>query len=150
MLPSMLSNGVSSALEETIAFAERRHSILAGNLANMDTPGYKTRDLSVSDFQESLQQMLVAERAPPSPLSPGEAVPHSPGGKGSPSIAREQAIQEVRDASTQILYHDGSNDNLETQITEIAKNQTMHSTAIAILKSQYRTLQMAISGNVSV
>jgi flagellar basal-body rod protein FlgB len=146
----MFTPGVARALEETIAFAERRHAILAGNLANMDTPGYKTRDLSLPEFQASLKQLMVAEKAREMPPSPGDRNFEAASGSPSTRLAREQAVREVRDASTQVVYHDGSDDNLETQITEISKNQTMHSTAIALLKSQYRTMQMAISGNVSV
>jgi flagellar basal-body rod protein FlgB len=146
----MFSPGVARALEETIAFAERRHAILAGNLANMDTPGYKTRDLSLPEFQESLKGLLAAEKSRGMPSSPGDRNYDAVSGNSSPRLAHEQAVREVRDASTQVVYHDGSDDNLETQISAIAKNQSMHSTAIALLKSQYRTMQMAISGNVSV
>ncbi len=146
----MLTPGVTKSLEETIAFAERRHAILAGNIANMDTPGYKTRDLSVSEFQASLKQLMGAEKLRGVPRSPGENLLHEPSGSQSPSLAHDQAVREVRDASTQIVYHDGSDDNLETQITEIAKNQSMHSTAVALLRSQYRTMQIAIAGNVAV
>ncbi len=155
MTPSILQNGTAAALEETIVFAERRHAILAGNLANMDTPDYKVRDLSVEDFQDSLKQMLKAQKAPPERASPGDrtygdVMASRNGGGQVGSLARDQAMQEVRNASGQIQYHDGSNDNLETQITQIAKNQTIHATAIALLKSQFRTLQTAISGNVGV
>jgi len=146
----MLTPSINQALEETIAFAERRHAILAGNLANMDTPGYKTRDLSVSGFQESLKELMAAQRSPAMQPSPGDGSLDAVSGRRGPVLAREQAIQEVRDASTQVVYHDGSDDNLETQIAQISKNQSMHTTAIALLKSQYRTLQTAISGNVSV
>jgi flagellar basal-body rod protein FlgB len=146
----MFTPSTTKALEESIAFAERRHAILAGNIANMDTPGYKSRDLSVQEFRSSLKEMMEAERKPPATPSPGESNAIRISGRESTSMSREQAMKEVHDASTQILYHDGSNDNLETQITEIAKNQTMHSTAVALLKSQYRTLQMAIAGNVTV
>ncbi|MCU0708029.1 MAG: flagellar basal body rod protein FlgB [Pirellula sp.] len=146
----MFTPSTTKALEETIAFAERRHAILAGNIANMDTPGYKSRDLSVQEFRSSLKEMMEAERKPQAVPSPGESSAVRINDRERTSLTREQAMKEVHDASTQILYHDGSNDNLETQITEIAKNQTMHSTAVALLKSQYRTLQMAIAGNVTV
>lgn len=145
----MLNPGITNALEETISFAERRHAILAGNLANMDTPGYKTRDLSVPEFQSSLKDLMAADKAEHVPPSPGDTRTDA-ARWGSATLARDQAIREVRDVSTQLVYHDGSDDNLETQIAEIAKNQTMHSTAVALLKSQYRTMQMAIAGSVSV
>ncbi len=43
-------------------FAQRRHAILAGNVANMSTPGYKTRDLSVDDFQTNLKKAIESEK----------------------------------------------------------------------------------------
>ena len=32
-------------LEQVVNFAEARHHVLAGNIANLDTPGYRVRDL---------------------------------------------------------------------------------------------------------
>jgi flagellar basal-body rod protein FlgB len=50
----------------------------------------------------------------------------------------------------QVVYHDGSDDNLEMQVTQLAKNQSMHSTAIALMRSQFQTLRMAISENINI
>lgn len=41
-----------------------RQRLVAGNIANADTPGYKTRDL---DFQFEFQTALAADRAGPGP-----------------------------------------------------------------------------------
>ena len=38
-------------LEQTLTFSQKRHELLAGNLANLDTPGYRAKDLDVGDFQ---------------------------------------------------------------------------------------------------
>ena len=40
-------------LLEVVKFTKARHAVLAGNIANIDTPGYQARDLSVEDFQRS-------------------------------------------------------------------------------------------------
>lgn len=56
MLPSMLNNTTLPVLEQAVSFAQARHGVLAGNIANIDTPGYKTRDLSPDLFQESLKR----------------------------------------------------------------------------------------------
>jgi flagellar basal-body rod protein FlgB len=58
--------------------------------------------------------------------------------------------KKARDVSKQILYHDGHDVSIEEQATEAAKNQSMHNTAVALLKAQFRTLQMAITENVNV
>jgi flagellar basal-body rod protein FlgB len=152
MFSSMFSDPSLKGLEQTVAFTERRHAVLAGNIANMDTPGYQTKDLSVDDFQASLREVIQAEREEQN-MSPGLRL----GLVGSPNDAaepryqqsKEAAVQKVRDSMKQIVYNDGSDDNLEMQVTQISKNQSMHTMAIAMMKSQFRQLQMAISGSIN-
>jgi len=149
----MFSNPTLKSLEQTIAFAERRHSILAGNVANTDTPGYKTRDLSVDTFQKSLRDAIQAERQE-TDISPGMRLSlfGSAHSATTPSFgdAKKIAMENVRDSMKQIVYHDGSDDSLEMQVTQIAKNQSMHTMAIAMMKSQFRQLQMAITGSANI
>jgi flagellar basal-body rod protein FlgB len=140
MFDSWLSNSTLPVLEQSAAFAQRRHQLLAGNLANIDTPDYQTRDLSVQDFQTQL-------RAATDPSQP-VATTYVPG-KGQQPISKQQAIDKARDVGTQILYHDGGDVSLEQQVTEIAKNQSMHNTAIALMRSQFQTLQVAIRESAS-
>jgi len=72
-------------LEQVVAFAQRRHTVLAGNIANLDTPGYQVRDLSVEDFQARLREALAqAKQAPAGGSRQADAllrelVGHSPG-----------------------------------------------------------------------
>ena len=113
------------ALEQTISFAQKRHAVLAGNIANLDTPGYRARDLSTEDFQAALARAIDPES-----VSPGEL----PANAATPT----QAMQHL-------VFHDDSDVNLEHQVTQIAKNQHMHNTAIAIMRSQFSQLQVAIS-----
>ena len=149
----MFSDPTLKILEQTVAFTERRHSILAGNIANADTPDYQSKDLSVDTFQQSLRDALQADRQQQE-MSPGNKLSlsgtaHS---ASSPSFqdAKKIAMESVRDSMKQIVYHDGSDDSLEMQVTQIAKNQSMHTMAIAMMKSQFRNLQMAITGNANV
>ena len=58
----MFSNPTLKSLEQTVAFTERRHAILAGNIANTDTPGYREQDLSVESFQKNLRDAIQADR----------------------------------------------------------------------------------------
>ncbi len=48
------------ALEQTLTFAQRRHELLAGNVANIDTPDYRAKDLDVADFQNALAESIHA------------------------------------------------------------------------------------------
>ncbi len=140
MLDSWLSNSTLPALEQTAVFAQKRHQLLAGNLANLDTPDYQTRDLSLTEFQAQLKAATD-----PSKSSATIYVP----GKGQQTITQQHAIEKARDVSKQILYHDGGDVSLEQQVTEISKNQSMHNTAIALMRSQFQTLQVAIRESAS-
>ena len=124
-------------LQEVISFAQARHEILVGNVANLDTPGYQVRDLSVDTFQERLQEAIDARQEIREPLSPGHI-----------SGQRDREMHEVRDSMKTILYHDGSDVGIEQQVLEISKNQYMHNMAISIMTSQFRMLQTAISERV--
>ncbi|HEX6961110.1 MAG TPA: flagellar basal body protein, partial [Lacipirellula sp.] len=58
MVPSMFSSGSLPLLEQVVNFTEARHGVLAGNIANLDTPGYRARDLSPEEFQERLKDAV--------------------------------------------------------------------------------------------
>jgi flagellar basal-body rod protein FlgB len=119
-----------------MAFAQKRHALLAGNIANQDVPDYKTRDLSVEDFQEALKSSIQAQRSTEY-RSPGSTISMDP-------------AEKLRDVSNQVLYLDGSDVSLEQQVTQINKNQALHDTAIALMRSQFQTLRAAITESANV
>jgi flagellar basal-body rod protein FlgB len=137
MLTSFLNGTSLPALEQSVNFAQKRHILLASNLANMDTPDYQTRDISVDNFQETLRTAINSSQAPPTRYV-------------SPTESQQANYAQVRDVSKQILLHDGSDVSLEQQVTEISKNQAMHNTAIALMRSQFQTLKAAISESANV
>lgn len=143
MWPALISKSALPVVEQTLQFTERRHAILAGNIANADTPGYQTRDLSVENFQSALKDAIRVNQQAGKQSSESESIPYE-------GLSRKQAMENVRESMKQILYHDGSDVGLETQVTEIAKNQSMHATAVAIIRNQFQQLRMAISESVNV
>lgn len=140
MFNGIFQNASLDLLTESVKFAERRHQLLASNIANMDTPGYQTQDISVDGFQNALRDKLEA-RASES---------QSPSATQVNGLSQEQAQENIHKSFENILYHDGSNVSLEQQVTEISKNQAMHSTAITILRHQMHQLKMAIGESISV
>src|SRR5690606_31086657 len=118
-------------------FSEARHNVLAGNIANIDTPGYRTRDLSPEMFQERLKHALQ-ER---------DDLCRSQGLR-SASQEGHDPLAKVSGNLESILRHDGVNVSIEGQVTEIAKNQMQHNMALAIMTSQFRLLNTAISERV--
>jgi flagellar basal-body rod protein FlgB len=124
-------------LEQAVNFAQARHGVLVGNVANLDTPGYRVRDLSVETFRERLREAIEARRQQQEPVSSGLLRPDP-----------DEAMRRVRDSLRSILYHDDSDVGIEQQVLEISKNQYMHNVAISIMASQFRLLQAAIAERV--
>ena len=137
MLPNIFSSTNIPALAEVLNFAEARHGVLVGNLANINTPGYRTRDLSVETFQQRLQEAMETSRKSGEPVSPG--VMHADPG---------DPMRDVRESLTNILYHDDTNIDMEKQVAEITKNQFMHSLALTVMNDQFQVLLTAISERV--
>jgi flagellar basal-body rod protein FlgB len=135
----MLQSSLLPMLEEVARFSQARHGVLAGNLANVSTPGYKARDLPVEEFQERLSEIIEQRNAPPTFTSPGHPEPES---------IHQAYVAELADTPGAILHHDGNNVSMEQQVTEMAKNQMQHNLALAIMRHQFSQLQTAISERV--
>src|SRR5436190_11264432 len=141
MLPNLFTSTTIPALGEVLNFAQARHGVLVGNLANINTPGYKVRDLSVDTFQQKLKEAISQSqshsRSQSQPLSPGisQSEPGDP-------------MRKVRETLTNVLYHDDTNIDLEKQTAEITKNQFLHNFALTVMTDQMSLLQNAISERV--
>ena len=137
MLSSLFSSTNIPVLGEVLNFAQARHGVLAGNIANVNTPGYRTRDLSQTAFQESLTEAIQTARSDGRPLSPGLA-----------SSQEGDPLRSVRASLENILYHDDTNLDLEKQVAEITKNQLLHNFALTVMTDQFALLESAISERV--
>lgn len=54
MMNRIFNQGSLSTLESMLAFASNRQRAIAANIANLDTVGYRTRDVSPRDFRSVL------------------------------------------------------------------------------------------------
>jgi flagellar basal-body rod protein FlgB len=118
-------------LEQVVNFAQMRHQVLAGNIANLDTPGYRTRDLSADAFQASLRRALETRDEQATSFTPPDTAlnPFAP----------------VKAGLEGILRHDDDNVGLEQQLMEIAKNEMQHNLALTIMNNQLQLIGAAIS-----
>ena len=124
MLDRLFRSGSLPALETMLTFTSTRQRVLAENVANVDTLGYRTRDLSEGDFRRAMERAFGGE-APPAgflPAEAGDAGPLKPG---------------------------GNNVDLELEMAKMARNTLLHGTAAALLGQQFALLREAVSGHVS-
>jgi flagellar basal-body rod protein FlgB len=94
--------------------AARRHAMVSSNLANIDTPGYRTRDV---DFARELRRAA----------------------QGFP--AAEPRVREVRGL---IERPDGNNVSLEREGLSLADVQLRYRLSVQLLRVEFRRLLAAI------
>jgi len=141
---SLFNRGALPVLQQVMSFTEARHEVLANNIANFDTVGYKVKDLPVEEFNEALGEAISQRES----RGAGAALRIS-----STSHLRwdengriEAKPVELEDNN--ILFQDGNNRFVEKQMSELAENALRHNLAVEILRQQYSVLQIAIRGRV--
>ena len=60
MSSRLFAGGSLPTLEAMLTYASARQKVLAANIANVDTAGYRTRDLPELDFRGALERSLRA------------------------------------------------------------------------------------------
>jgi flagellar basal-body rod protein FlgB len=144
MFDAMFDNSTLPMLEQVVTFTQARHGVLAGNIANLDTPGYRSRDLSPEEFQERLKTAIEQQR---------EAASHSTVASPYAPYQRETAparnvasdFGKVTESLNGILRHDENNTSMEHQVAAITKNQAQHNLALSLMTAQFRLLRAAIT-----
>src|SRR5215218_5534947 len=137
MLANLFNSTAIPALGEVLNFAQARHTVLTGNIANVNTPGYHLRDLSQTEFQQRLKEAIAASQKLNQPMSSGAA-----------SSLPGDPMRKVRNSLENIIYHDDTNIDLEKQVAEMTKNHLLHNFALTVMTDQFQLLQSAISERV--
>lgn len=154
-ISGILAGTAQPLLEQVAAFAERRHDVLAGNLANISTPDYVARDLPVAKFQAALREAVHAQRPEPGNGAPSAAAT-TVGWEGrdlrETSAWRELAASELRSAQPRSalspMYQDGAVRSIEQEVLEMTKNAMSQQFALEVMTAQFNRLQMVISERV--
>lgn len=110
-------------LERALDVRATKHSVLASNLANVDTPGYRARDV---DFDEAMTSALDAEGA---------------------SAAEREEIW-ARDLDTRGAGFDGNGVDLDRTMASLSANATQYSAATRAAHKKLALLKyVASDGN---
>ena len=148
LITSLSSQAINKALDGL----SKRHEAIAGNLANVDTPGYQRHDVS---FEAALQQAVenargqgqarlrAASNDQPLAMRATDSR-HFAIGQTAASV---DAIQPEVIESEDVRYrNDGNAVDVETEMVQLAKN-TQKYVALSNLESRYfKGLHTVING----
>jgi flagellar basal-body rod protein FlgB len=110
----------------------QRQQVVASNLANIDTPGYKTQDVS---FYATMQELL-SENSVPLRTSRPE---HTAGG---PTLYSQAQSFEVTGLTSRV---DHNNVDLDREMMKLSETAFGYSMMSQLLRSKFHTLASSIN-----
>lgn len=139
MIRGAIDGGAIPALERMAQFASARQEIIAHNIANASTPGFRPVDVSVTAFQQQLGEAIDARRA-------GETF--AP--ENSQQVAfLDHALQlSPEPVGANLLFHDGNDRSLERLMQDLSENFLAFRFAASMLRNQYGLINTAIRGRL--
>lgn len=129
------SNPLIQAMDQSMTLATRRMSLIASNMANIDTPGYHTKDFN---FEQTLKNELAnlsgnqlpMARTDPNHLS-GQA------GSGLPFSVDESSPSYER--------NDGNDVNLDQESLKLARTQSAYVLSSSFAQVELKKIRTAIT-----
>jgi flagellar basal-body rod protein FlgB len=131
-LDRILNEGPAPLVERMVRFTAARHEVLAENIVNATTPGYRQKDLSLPAFQKALGRR-IEERAR-----------RGPGMTGFDDISAR-----ARDPKGGILFHDRNNRSMESLMSDFASNALKHNLYTEMLRKQHSTVEMVLKDRIA-
>jgi len=104
-------------LERYLDLSSERHQLVTTNMANIDTPGYRTRDI---DFRQELQRAITSGEPSPTPI--------------------------LRQVSGLVERPDGNNVSLERESLLLSEAQLQFRMGVQLIRREFSRLLTAING----
>jgi flagellar basal-body rod protein FlgB len=116
----------SATLETYLRLAATREKVISSNMANIDTPGYRTRDIN---FENELNSAMSAASF-----------------RTTDGTETLQMLPVVRQVQGLMERPDGNNVSLEREGLEMAETQLRYQLGIQLLKRHFHQSLSAING----
>ncbi|MBF0574069.1 MAG: flagellar basal body rod protein FlgB [Desulfamplus sp.] len=136
MSNSRIYDKTYSMLSNALDISARRHNLIAGNISNMNTIGYKPVDL---DFNSTLKKSM---EAPPPPQQPIMSMTNSKHFPGINDLYEPFSIKEYISESVDINHLDSV--DIDTEMNNIAENNIKYRTATEMLLRKMTLLKHSI------
>jgi flagellar basal-body rod protein FlgB len=131
---SKLDNAFSFQ-QQALSLRANRQQVLAGNIANADTPNYKARDF---DFSTALKDAVAGRNGRNLALSSTSGRHLQGSGDSGPAklLYRQESQSSV----------DGNTVNMDVERAQFAENAIQYEASVTFISSQIKTLMSAIQG----
>ncbi|QKF68073.1 flagellar proximal rod protein FlgB [Arcobacter venerupis] len=131
----MEASSVSSNLYEQLNFRGEKQKVISSNIANINTPNYKTKDLVFDDvLNNKLDNTLKMKQT----NSRHIASIDNNSSIGNPKLIQVAGLEE---------QNDGNNVNLDTQMSEMSKNKVLFDAIQSSIKRDSRLFRSVIESS---
>src|ERR1700730_4449184 len=125
---------------DALKLQSKRMEVIADNLANADTPGYKARDI---DFRAAMANVGGAGGAS-APSAPVKLAATNPGHLGTDPTTEANASLKYRVPLAPSL--DGTTEDAQQEQAAFADNTVRYQATLTFLSSRFKSLMTAITG----
>lgn len=139
MINRLISNDVMELVQKSLDAAALQHKVIANNLANVDTPGFKRSEVIFGEsLKRAIQQRELgsnqlelsttdAQHLATNPISQLEDV--------KPTVVIQQETS---------LRNDQNNVDIDVEMAKLAQNTVVYQTLAQLTQSQFSELKSAI------
>lgn len=125
-----ISDGaIMAALGRQMTTAVAQQAVAAGNLANLDTPGFRTRELTFDDLLNGAVKRL-------------ELTPSSSAASLGTAAASRPTVDEAQGLESR---RDGNNVQLDRELFSMTRASSDFAAAQAALSAKFRLIRFAIN-----
>ena len=130
----MQSSSVTNTLYEQLNFRGEKQKVISSNIANINTPNYKTKDLIFEDELKSADNSLKLKQ------TNSKHITSIDNGLSTinPKLIQVKGLEE---------QNDGNNVNLDTQMSEMSKNKILFDAIQSSIKRDSKLFRSVIESS---
>lgn len=132
----LFSDKTPLVLKKALDFQSQRHLLISSNISNIDTPGYKAKDI---DFKGALRTALGAGE--------GLALQTTHRRHIGPNKEDIRGLQAEPFSEPDAAKSNGNNVNIDKEMMKLAENQIAYNATIQMMSKRGSTIRAAISEN---
>jgi len=129
-----IADRTMSVLQKSLDLRAQNQQVIAGNIANAETPGYSARKLK---FEDSLRNAIST----PEMAGQRTNAKHFPIGSNGISTVQGTVTKDVSNNP----FGDGNSVSLDDEMFALAENQLLYEAGSQILKKKFSMLKFAVS-----
>ncbi len=122
-------------LQKSLDFRAKRNSLLAGNIANIETPGYKAKDMV---FENALGRAMKAHIPGPMTLTNERHM------DGRNILPLHTVKPEVIRTTNPVGNLDDNSVDLEREMVKLGENQVVYQALVQMVGHKFSQLRMSI------